>query len=1103
MKHAIKFISVIALLWGASLAALAQHKQHAKTVKIGWYHSHLFQEGMSDNVPKSGYSYDYIHKIADYNGWSYQYVYGDWTQLYAMLEKGKIDLLAGVSKTDERMGKILFPDDIMGKEHYVLYQHSDHRVMDDNNMSTFDGKKIGAIRNNLMTSCLEVWLASKSCTAEIVYYDGFKERDSDFTDRKLDAFVTTDNGVLQSSQYSPITRIGSQDYYLAVTKSRPDLLNDLNHSQAHIEDVDPYFLNNLEYQSYGTTLANSSLSGIESHWLKQHPVMVVGYLENYLPYCATNEEGKAYGLITDVMETMLDKLNISNRLKVTYKSYTDGTAMIEAVKSGEIDAAFPVGGELWQLEQRGIKASNDVVTSHVNLVYKGTTTPEHIQKIAITQGNTMMKDYLVAAYPKAAITEYASIYKCLDAVLAGEADATTVNGLRIDIIKKNRKYHDLSLMRMEKTSGRCLGVASGNTGLQLMLNRGLKLIGTDFGNNVSYNYMGDLYEITATDFFANNLLLFFAIVTAFFVTIIIAVLRARRKDKAYISMKEEKNRELEEHQIQLEELAAEQELQIKEIQMLNTEIERQYAATRVISQRYYCIYAIDVARDTFVEVFSQPHMTQLLGKEGVASHQLNLAVEKLIVAEDRPAMEAFQDITRWKEYLQHRDFYSCEYRGIINGWSRAVLFAAQRDADGDVTNVVYAIERIHEQKEAEEALKQANETLKHLSEQAEAASQAKTSFLFNMSHDIRTPMNAIIGFTNLLRKHQNNAERRADYLDKIEKSSGVLLSIINNVLEMSRIEKGNVELTLEPLIAEDVNQSIIDVFHDMMKKKGLTFTCTTLVEHHCVYIDPTKVREVLYNILSNAYKYTEKGSVSMVLREIPSTREGYALYQTTISDTGMGMSKEFLPHLFEEFSREKNTTENKIEGTGLGMPIVKRLVELMEGTIEVTSQKGVGTTFVVTLPHKIADKAEENELKTTPVEPNTAVTPTTFEGKRILLAEDNNLNAEIATEILSDFGFLLERAEDGVQCVDMVQKADAGYYDVILMDVQMPNMNGYEATRAIRQLDDPKKADIVIIAMTANAFEEDTRHSHEAGMNGHLAKPIDVTQLMQTLARVM
>jgi CheY-like chemotaxis protein len=367
-----------------------------------------------------------------------------------------------------------------------------------------------------------------------------------------------------------------------------------------------------------------------------------------------------------------------------------------------------------------------------------------------------------------------------------------------------------------------------------------------------------------------------------------------------------------------------------------------------------------------------------------------------------------------------------------------------------------------------------------------------------MSHDIRTPMNAIIGFNELLEKHQNDAEKREDYLQKIRESSEVLLSLINNVLQMARIEKGTMECEEVAWSTEQFNDSLFSVFEEMMKEKELNFTRKIEVEHHYVFCDPSKLHEVYFNILSNASKYTEPGgSVSMNLKEIPSTREGYAVFRTVITDTGMGMSKEFIPHIFEEFSRENNAKDNKIEGTGLGMSIVKRLVELMEGTITVKSEKGKGTTFVVTIPHRIAQSTDLATADET--EPD----PEMFAGKRILLAEDNELNAEIAIEILTEAGFEVDRAEDGQVCVDMLQRADAGYYDVILMDVQMPNMDGYEATLEIRALPDPVKSQIKIIAMTANAFEEDKHEALSVGMDGHLAKPVDIRALMKTLSNIL
>lgn len=386
--------------------------------------------------------------------------------------------------------------------------------------------------------------------------------------------------------------------------------------------------------------------------------------------------------------------------------------------------------------------------------------------------------------------------------------------------------------------------------------------------------------------------------------------------------------------------------------------------------------------------------------------------------------------------------------------------------------------------------------LRRLSEEAQSANIAKTAFLNSMSHDIRTPMNAIIGFSNLMEKNQNNPERLKDYISKIQDAGKVLLSIINNVLEMARIEKGSVEVDETAVCVEQFIETINSVFTESMREKNIEFTCEINLVHKYVFGDMIKIREVFLNLILNAYKYTESGGrVSVIMEELECDKPGLTIIKTTISDTGIGMDEEFIPHLFEEFTREKGSVGNTIEGTGLGMPIVKRLLDFMDGTIEVSSKKGLGSTFVVTIPHRIADKSDI-------VEPVVVeVSQDDLKGKRILVAEDNDLNYEIAEEILKDAGFVVSRAEDGQMCVDMLLESPEDY-DLVLMDIQMPKLNGYEATKKIRELENSKLSPIPIVAMTANAFEEDKKAAIEAGMNGHVSKPIVVSALMQTLKEV-
>ena len=405
-------------------------------------------------------------------------------------------------------------------------------------------------------------------------------------------------------------------------------------------------------------------------------------------------------------------------------------------------------------------------------------------------------------------------------------------------------------------------------------------------------------------------------------------------------------------------------------------------------------------------------------------------------------------------------------------------------------------------KRAASDTKKLNDKLEVALKKAEEASLAKTRFLNNMSHDIRTPMNVILGYAQLMEEELNGKDmpETLEHLEKLQQSGNLLLSIINNVLDMARIESGRMELDEHYGRIEDIRQSLFEIFEDEAKRKNITYNSRMNIVHGHVLTDITKVEEIFVNILSNAMKYTLPGDSVMVnVEELPCDEPGYMIVRTRVSDTGIGMSEDYQTKIFEAFTREQNTTKSKIAGTGLGMSIVKKYVELLGGTIEVESELGKGSTFTVTLKHKIAD---ESYYVKKHVE-NSGTGSEILEGRKILLAEDNDLNAEIAEAILERAGLNIERVEDGIQCVNRITEMPTGTYDMILMDIQMPNMNGYKATQAIRRLPDKDKACIPIVAMTANAFEEDKRDAIAAGMNGHIAKPIQVDKLLSILTEIV
>ncbi len=471
----------------------------------------------------------------------------------------------------------------------------------------------------------------------------------------------------------------------------------------------------------------------------------------------------------------------------------------------------------------------------------------------------------------------------------------------------------------------------------------------------------------------------------------------------------------------------------------------------------------------------------------------------LLHVEDKPhVMQEYWDTVQ--DYTGVKT-YDVEYRLQTknNGWRwfHAAGRLARRE-DGTPIAFYGLFVDIDNQKKMSDQLQQQTLELQEALAAAQYANQAKTTFLSNMSHDIRTPMNAIIGFTNLALESKNPDLQR-EYLNHIATSSKYLLDLINGILELSKIENKKIELNETLINVNDVYHNLEAMLRMDMEKKHLRYTCQLDILHKHLYMDTAHYSQIFLNIATNAIKYTpEDGEISVSCKELSSDIPNTCILETIIQDTGIGMSGEFLSHAYESFVRERTSTVSGIQGTGLGLAIVKNLVELMQGTIDIESQPEQGTKVTIRTPHRLGELPEKKE---TPIPDETDYG--ILEGKRILLAEDIDVNALIATKRLSSKGCIVERAKDGVECVDMLQRADTAYYDLILMDIQMPNMNGYDAAKSIRAFQDKKKASIPILAMTANAFQEDLDKAVKSGMDGHIAKPIDMEKMFRTIAEVL
>ena len=528
---------------------------------------------------------------------------------------------------------------------------------------------------------------------------------------------------------------------------------------------------------------------------------------------------------------------------------------------------------------------------------------------------------------------------------------------------------------------------------------------------------------------------------------------------------------------------------------LGKQVKKTRQALHALGTAYYHISRLNL-KTKKIELVKRSRKMDMDIKDNIADWDPQFEIIEGIIAE--PFVQKyidFFDIQTMAARLHNKESMSSEFKKKNGLWFLSMIIPQSYDKNGNVTSVLIANRDVTDEKKRE--LRQ-EEELREAKLKAECANKAKSSFLYNMSHDIRTPMNAIIGYADLAIRHLQETEKLGRYLEKIQICGKELLSMLGNVLDLARIENNKVEMEYVVSNVHESFENCVTMFQQQAESKNQTLSLTEQVMYPYVYMDAPHLSEICLNIISNAIKYTNTGgTISCNVLQEPG-KEDWCNMSITITDNGIGMSEEFQKLIFESFERERNTTSSHIEGSGIGMSITKKLVELMDGTIEVKSKQGEGSSFIVTVPCRKALKEDTPEKKNT-----NRHNKNCLNGVRILLVEDNEINTEIARELLTEEGCIVETADDGVACIDMVEKAEADYYKMILMDIQMPVMNGYDAALAIRKLKDAKKSRIPIVAMTANAFAEDIQKVRSVGMNDHVAKPVDMNILVSTMMKYL
>ena len=933
-KSACVMLSLLLLLSAVLPVKAAAETAPVKVVRVGSFEDTF--NYCNEKGARKGYGYELLETLSGYTGWQFEYVTCDWSDCFEKLENGEIDIMGGISYTEDRAEEMLFSDEPMGEEKYYLYADLSRADISASDFKILDGKKIGVVMGTEPEVMLTEWEEKYGIKTQHVNISNNEDVKQKLANHEIDCFVSLEESYWAELGISTITRVGKSGIYYALNKDRPDLKEELDNAMHALDEEAPFYTADL-CKKYFSLDYKPILTGEEKAWLKEHGAIRMGFLASDRGVSTYDPAtGEITGTIIDYIQFAADCLG-NQELEFQLVGYDDKEAELNALKSGEIDMIFHFDQSPNLAEEYRVARTNTTWTANMMVVTnKQLFTENQVNRVAVPQNKISLTRYIAFYYPQWEIVDCDTQEDAIKLVKDGQADCF-ITGVSSEA--KYSKNHGFYSVPLPNPANSCFAVKSGNRSLLSILNKTIKAMPANMLTSSLAMHKSSARKVTLSDFIKDNffmVLLVSSIAVAVVLLTILMLLQKARKAEA--------------------------------------------AARKAASD------------------------TQELNAK------LQVAVEK-----------------------------------------------------------------------------------------AESANRAKSTFLFNMSHDIRTPMNAIIGYADLASRHLDDPAKLEKYMENIQVCGQNLLMLLNNVLDLARIENDKTEMEYSVSDVEKDFRNCIAMFRNQADSKGQTLTVTTQLQYPYIYVDIPHLTEVCTNLVSNAVKYTGAGgTIRCDITQKPGEKESWCNMVITVADNGIGMSQEFQKHIFEPFERERTSTVSKVEGSGIGMGIVKKLVGLMNGTVAVESKIGVGSTFTVTIPCRIASEDETQAKRETNPSDQKCLC-----GTRILLTEDNDLNAEIATELLQEEGCTVDRAKDGVECVDMLEKAANGTYQLILMDIQMPVMNGYDAARKIRRLDDPQKANIPIIAMTANAFTEDKQAALDAGMNDHIAKPINMNVLVPTLRKYL